>query len=243
MVFNIDYPAIVTNGLILNIDPGFTASYPRSGTSCGDLSGNNNTAYLNNGANFNLINGGTFFCDGSDDNITITSTSQLSPISNFTVESWFKFTNLTSANICPVFEKYIWGGNQTEGGWNLRIGNYGGDSKLWWGGGSNNSWVSVSTNTSCVSGNWYHCVGVLDGGPSVNSGNWKVYLNGSLENSAPISYLVGTQLTMNIFLGERGDDSGANSTGYWGSQRMYNRVLNSSEILQNYNAQKSRYGL
>ena len=240
---NINYEPIVTDGLVLNVDAGFTASYPKTNTTWYDISNKGNNTILYNGPIFNSSNGGSIFCDGVDDNIQVTTNETLSPTSNFTVESWFKFLNLNGVGICPIFEKYLWNNGVGKGGWNLRIGNYGGDSKLWWGGGSNDLWTSIPTNTQCTSGNWYHCVGVCDGGPSSNSGYWKVYLNGVLENSAPIGYDVGTQLTMNIFFGERGDDSGANSTGYWAINRMYNRVLSSKEILQNYNAQKGRFGL
>ena len=42
MVLNLDYPPIVTNGLVLNLDAGFTPSYPRTGTVWSNLSGSNN---------------------------------------------------------------------------------------------------------------------------------------------------------------------------------------------------------
>jgi hypothetical protein len=39
MIFNIDYPPIVTNGLVLNLDAGFTPSYPTTNIYFSDLSG------------------------------------------------------------------------------------------------------------------------------------------------------------------------------------------------------------
>jgi hypothetical protein len=66
MIFNIDYPAIVTNGLVLNLDAGFTPSYPTTNTTWYDVSSGGNNGTLFNGPTFNSANGGIVF-DGSDD--------------------------------------------------------------------------------------------------------------------------------------------------------------------------------
>ena len=49
MVFNEDYPAIVTDGLVLNLDAGFTPSYPTTGTTWYDVSSGGNNGALTNG--------------------------------------------------------------------------------------------------------------------------------------------------------------------------------------------------
>src|SRR5210317_1450482 len=49
--FNRDYEGIVTDGLVFNLDAGFTPSYPNNGTSLYDLSGTNNGTF-NNGPTF-----------------------------------------------------------------------------------------------------------------------------------------------------------------------------------------------
>ena len=62
-------PKIVTQGLVLALDAASNNSYPGSGTTWKDLSGNNNTGTLVNGPTFSSANGGTFILDGSNDYI------------------------------------------------------------------------------------------------------------------------------------------------------------------------------
>ena len=64
---------IVTNGLVLFLDANNTNSYPGSGTSWYDLSGNGNTGTLTNGPTFSGENGGTIVFDGVDDSFPIAS--------------------------------------------------------------------------------------------------------------------------------------------------------------------------
>jgi hypothetical protein len=70
-VLNNNYPSIVTSGLVLNLDAGFVSSYPKTGTSWRDLSGNNYTGTLTNGPTFSNDGGGSIVFDGSDDFVQI----------------------------------------------------------------------------------------------------------------------------------------------------------------------------
>jgi hypothetical protein len=67
MVFNRDYPAILTNGLVLNVDARFTPSYPRQGTTWYNLSGYENNFTLLNGPTYSSSNGGAIVFDGTND--------------------------------------------------------------------------------------------------------------------------------------------------------------------------------
>lgn len=58
---------IITDGLTLNLDAGNPASYPGSGTTWTDLSGNGNNGTLVNGPTFDSANGGSLVFDGGDD--------------------------------------------------------------------------------------------------------------------------------------------------------------------------------
>ena len=71
MIFNIDYPAIVTNGLVLNLDAAFTPSYSQSGVTWYDVSSGGNNGTLTNGPTFNSANSGSIVLDGIDDYISI----------------------------------------------------------------------------------------------------------------------------------------------------------------------------
>jgi len=81
-------PKIVTNGLILALDPGNRKSYPGSGTSMFDLSGNGYTFTLQGNAAYNADGNGTIYLDGSADGIQRTGTAALQ--SAVTLVQWIK---------------------------------------------------------------------------------------------------------------------------------------------------------
>jgi len=81
-------PKIVTNGLILALDPGNRKSYPGSGTSIFDLSGNGYTFTLQGNAAYNADGNGTIYLDGSADGIQRTGTAALQ--SAVTLVQWIK---------------------------------------------------------------------------------------------------------------------------------------------------------
>ena len=63
-------PNIITDGLVLALDAANSRSYPGTGTTWSDLSGNGNSGTLTNGPTFNSGNGGSIVFDGVDDNIS-----------------------------------------------------------------------------------------------------------------------------------------------------------------------------
>ena len=75
----------------LNLDAGNSSSYPGSGTTWTDLSGNGHNATLINGPTYTSDDGGSLIFDGSDDYATISSASALGGFSgDFSIEFWFK---------------------------------------------------------------------------------------------------------------------------------------------------------
>jgi len=66
-------PRIVTDGLVLALDAGNTKSYPGSGTTWYDLSGNGNNGTLTNGPTYSSVNGGSIVLDGTNDYINFSS--------------------------------------------------------------------------------------------------------------------------------------------------------------------------
>jgi hypothetical protein len=73
------------NGLVLALDAGNTKSYPGSGTTWTDLSGNGNTGTLTNGPTYSSTNGGSIVFDGVDDQV---DTINVSSLTNMTIEIW-----------------------------------------------------------------------------------------------------------------------------------------------------------
>ena len=62
-----DLAPVVTTGLQLYLDAGNASSYPGSGTTWTDLSGNSRTGTLTNGPTYSATNGGSIVFDGSND--------------------------------------------------------------------------------------------------------------------------------------------------------------------------------
>ena len=91
-VVNNNYPSIVTDGLVLNLDAGFVSSYPKTGTTWKDLSGNGNNGTLVNGVGFS---GGSMVFDGSGKR----ATTQSSLSSTFlTASIWYKRDDIVSSS-------------------------------------------------------------------------------------------------------------------------------------------------
>jgi len=80
-------PRIVTDGLVLALDAGNTKSYPGSGTTWTDLSGNGNTGTLTNGPTFDSANGGSIVFDGTNDYVQVTGSIT---VTSATFITWIK---------------------------------------------------------------------------------------------------------------------------------------------------------
>jgi alpha-tubulin suppressor-like RCC1 family protein len=93
-------PRLVTDGLVLALDAGNTKSYPGSGTSWTDISGQGGSATLTNGPTFSSSNLGSIVFDGINDYVA--SVSNITLANAFSISLWVKHTNST-----PVQERYI----------------------------------------------------------------------------------------------------------------------------------------
>ena len=225
-------PKIVTNGLVLALDAADINSYPRSGNTWYNISDNGNNGTLNNGPTFNSANGGSFFTDGSDDYISTPYSG--SATDSYTFSAWFKNDNYSE-------NKFILsrGRDGFGNGWSLY------NAVLTDGRASigivitSPSLEGLGTySTSILALNtWYHITGVWTAGTSL-----QIYLNGVLQNTlSTAGKTVLRSSTNGWVLGSV--SSTIFTSGYTAVCHIYNRVLSGSEILQNYNALKSRFGL
>jgi hypothetical protein len=85
-------PDLIQDGLVLCLDAANTKSYPGSGTSWVDLSGNGNNGTLTNGPTFSSTNGGNIFFDGTNDYVRVSSTSIIPGSSSFTFNIWLNYS-------------------------------------------------------------------------------------------------------------------------------------------------------
>ena len=89
-------PSIVMNGLVLALDAANSKSYPGSGTTWTDLSGNSNTGTLTNGPTYNSANGGSIVFDGVDDGVNIPHNSNIDIRNQITIECLFYLNSFTA---------------------------------------------------------------------------------------------------------------------------------------------------
>jgi hypothetical protein len=229
-------PPIVTNGLVLNLDCGNRLSYPTSGTTWTDLSGFVNNGTLTNGPTYNPNNLGSIVFDGTDDyvsvgdNITLTNTSAIS------INMWVNSTDVQT-RFNDVIGK---GTSDSNEEYCILIGNTFLYFDVGDGGGP-----YIQSTTTFLNNVWYNicCTHNRIGGSSSLIG----YVNGrALPDFVRNPGTLPNDNNYPISIGKRFYNSNPYSRMFKGNipiTQIYNRALTSTEILQNYNALKSRFGL
>lgn len=217
-------PAVVspvTDQLIVYYDPGNASSYSGSGTTVIDLStgGNNGTLYS---VDYSSSYGGTFVNDTKYDRIDCGLNTQMSQTA-YTKCIWARFTAYQENN-------FISGGDLAQ-------------HAMWMGNGNvlyaghNGGWFATAGATTLATDTWYFlCVSFS------TTGGFKLYVNGNLDasnpdNTATFNQTGNGELRITSFTG-----NGFGMSGNIGPALVYNKVLSASEITQNFNAFKSRYG-
>jgi hypothetical protein len=220
-------PKIITDNLVLCLDAANPKSYPGSGTTWTDLSGRGNTGTLVNGVGYVGTNGGALSFDGVNDYVNCGNNSSLSFTNKLTIQIWCSL-NVYSEYSNPLMKT-------TNNNWNDGYGFYVEANRFYfyinlWDGAHR---VSVSKTTFPLT----NFVGTYDGA------NLKLYENGILQQTGS-SYASNVSNSATALLIGRG---ALNDPYYWNGRipqvSIYNRALSASEITQNYNATKSRYGL
>jgi hypothetical protein len=227
-VFADPVTSIVTSGLVLNLDASNASSYAGSGTSWFDLSGNNNTGTLTNGPTFSSANGGSIVFDGTNDYVSSFPT-QISGVGSKTVSAWIKINKTSRVGLAGTrsavgTDGWVFTVNRTTYG-NLTYFHTGGSELQVAAGIITNTWYNV-----CVTYNLASTTVIL-------------YLNGAQIGSPSTSF---TAITPSSFNGVVGDEQDGFSTPFGGNiaqTLIYNRALSASEVLQNYNVTKTRFGL
>lgn len=228
-------PNIVTDGLVLHLDAGNRKSYSGSGTLWYDLSGNNN-ATLFNGVSYSGSNLGSLYFDGVNDYASL-GNNKYQYQDNFCVEGFVKYDALpTNTGFqCSARHPIVY---NNDYGYNIWIDNSG---KLVFNLYNLVSAAKLITTNNSIIGSYAHFVCYKEG---LNIG---IYLN-----SVFVGFLALT--TNSVYYHPSlpefaigGKAVCGNNTFYSKGNifmlRIYNKVLSSSEITQNYNATKSRFGI
>ena len=249
MIFNIDYPAIVTNGLVLNLDAGFTPSYSQSGVTWYDVSSSVNNCTLVNGPTYSTSQGGGIQFDATDDYATIPDNNSLD-LTELTISLWFNRGDILALAAGDQHQLFVKGNTVAAGGDQI---NY-----------------SVSLFGPTGGGRYSARAGALGGGdvgiqaPSqvLFANQWYNLVFTHVSTNAPIPYLNGvkqTNWTVNgasnpikpntwqaTICGDANRDGGNRTAAFNGIMsivQLYNRALSETEVLQNWNALKGRFGL
>ena len=228
IIFNQDYEGIVTNGLILNLDAGFIPSYPRAGTTWYDISSGNNNATMYNGLTFN--SGGWMDFDGSDDYCGISYNSN-------NMSAW------STGQTIIIWEYHTFNDGSRRNFWNQAYGGVGtwthegGTVTNYYYGNSgvNGNPYTALTSSATPTGRWNMLVTTRD------TSQVKWYINNSNTDNMSNPYGVLTPTTSDITIGN--GYTGVPWVGRMAIIQAYNRALTAAEVSQNYNAQKSRFGL
>lgn len=233
------YGGIIRDGLVLHLDAAKKDSYPGSGTTWNDISGNNYTGTLTNNPSFNKNEKGSISFDGVDDYVTnIGTASTFSFIQNtgiFTIDSWVRPNLLGTA-------MYFIGNND---GTTTRRGFYIG--KL----ANDNGWITITYGTAgqttlnfqqngfYTDTNWVNVV------ISANGTNAVAYKNGvQFGTSSTMTTFSTGDSYRSLGIGRINNSPTLNNwVGDISNTRIYNRYLTPDEIIRNYNSTKGRYGL
>ena len=217
-------PRIVSNGLVLCLDAANKNSYRGTGTTWTDLSGNNNNGTLTNGPTFSAGNQGSIVFDGVDDYVGCGNNSSINLTSYITLSAWTKKAYGSSASV--AIDK----GRDNYGAWSLLFDVVANKVEFHCRISGTNS--SVVSNTSYGNNIWTNITTVFTGT------NLLIYINGILDNTTNISGTIGTN-AIDFSIGKAND--GFNWSGQVSNVFIYNRALTATEVLQNYNATKSRF--
>ena len=220
---------MIEDGLVLALDASDKNSYPGSGTTWFDLSGNGN-----NGTNSNMVhsldNNGTFYFNNSTSVSLISNSNSLNPTTGLSIESWVKF-DANSDDF--IFEK---------GNVNSQYSLFSHSADIVFrtyhsADGAYHTQNPAKSTVGIVNGQWHHIVGSWDGSTK------RIYIDGVLKNSVSKSGNLLTQTTGAAVGRFGGTTTGYYFGGYISRVCVYNRGLLDTEILQNYNAQKSRFNI
>jgi hypothetical protein len=222
-------PKIVTDGLVFALDAGDKNSYIGTGTSWKDISGNGITQTLNNGTTYSSTNGGSMVFDGVDDWCNGPSFTLSSPTNSLSFNFWVKMTGSTSQSQLFIakdgygFPHLLIA--RVPSSDNIRFNWEAGPTQIsGFFTGTNNLWTNIQITVSY-------------GATSPAT----FYKNG-------IYYAVDNGGTQNFPYTNSSLDIGGRGYGFWltgnvSIVQIYNKVLSATEVLQNYNALKSRFNL
>jgi hypothetical protein len=237
------YGKMVTDGLVLYLNAADRNSYVSGSSVWRDLGGNNISGSLINGPSFSSVNGGSIVFDGVDDYAQISNNSAINFGSGgFTIECVFKPNSTQLGGNFPAVINKSTGDFTSPAlgvtGW-----------ILFWRTSSNIYQFSLGDSSSTVNtvnfptsinndNTWRNISVTIPSGSNLING----YYNGVLVASTTRTLTGSTDINVNLTIGTW-REFGRELNVELSIAKIYNRALSAQEILQNYNATKTRFGL
>jgi hypothetical protein len=226
IVINSVQPRLVTNGLVMSLDAANGKSFVSGSGTWFDLTGNNNNGTLTNGPTYTSSFSGAIVFDGSNDCVVIQDNNVFDfGTGDFAVCGWMYFRTLSGSPTIFLARNYFTGNNGA-----LLYSDTAGKISVYTTSTFSESNASISINR------WHYIVWTRISGISY------IYNNAVLRDSRAFTFnlLVNNSVVYGL-------DTQYNSdplNGYIASAKVYSgKGLTSSEVLQNYNATKGRFGL
>jgi hypothetical protein len=223
---------VVRDGLAIHLSANDPASYPGTGNTWFDISGNGKDFILENTPTFSSNGGGSFTFDVSNQYVRSAQRIPATGTSTASV-SWAAWVspNANQGNIISMSSEV------SDGGWNMPPVAASGQKfrgKVW----SNNYLFSQQNYTL---NQYYYVVLVFD----AQNQTQKLYVNGVLQDAQNgVGYSSsGVDNTFFIAKGNPGADNEGNLNGKIGEIQIYTKPLTIAEVQQNYNASRARFGL
>ena len=214
--------SVVRDGLVLHLDAANVKSYPGSGTTWSDLSGNGNNGTLVNGVGYSTDNKGAMSFDNNDDEVICTNDPSVQ-ITVGTICAWFKANNGNTGVNGIIAKQSAWGLFVWSN--TLRAYDWGNSQ-------DRNTGITVGNDT------WNYAAMSFTETVGTPSNNAIIYLNGNPVLTTTIKH---SNHNVTVQIGEA--NANQNFGGLISSASVYNRVLSETEINQNFEALRGRYGI
>ena len=223
----------VTSNLVAYYNPDLTSSYPGTGTTLFDISGNGLSGTMSNITYTDPY----FTYNGTSGQVNIPDNALLEPGSgSWTMEAWVYLSN-TGAGTKTILGKFDPGGGAQDVSYSMRISTANAYAQMGDGAGA----YVDSTSYTLTINTWTHIVYVWTNGATKTL---QTYINGTSIGSVNHSLSSLLNTPANLYLGSYNNGEYSQYfTGRIGITRLYSAALSSADVLQNYNANRATYGL
>ena len=239
-------PKIVTDGLQIAVDPSSVKSYPGSGTSILDLSGNGYNGTLNNGATVisgSDTDGNKSISFDSNDNMTFANVAalQYQPLQSFSMMAVFSLASIAQYNEANQYDtnSTLFGKGSTGGSVGLGLRRQTNGNLSIYAGSRGNSQI---TEVYSISANTIYST-TLTYGPEFQH----LYVNGVFQTRSNTSGGADGDFDNTgwrcFYPGAVPGGNSAEAVGKLFLARLYSKKLSDAEVKQNFNAVRTRFGL